>query len=205
MKNLKSLVAIFLSILTLFHSCAAYQGDYSLKGAAEKGKRVKLKIKYNESLLYHGNRYEYNRIDDHHAWTISWDTDSSVKLSEIQDSTSSVLPKIILMRSSYFGFKDYEDRNSWVKINPSEIEEFPLTENLHFKKIIQQEGNYWGIVSDDYPDLSMTNLVPIHENQVDKVLVENPTMTVVGTILMVPVALGILLFLPIEPIGCSIL
>ena len=188
MKNFKSVIAIFLSLLTLLQSCAAYHGNYSLKTAVDNGNKVRVKFQNNEFLLYNGNRYKYNRINDNHAWNIIiYDKNSLTGLSEIQDSTSNALNKIIQIDDNYFGFNDFENRSSWVKIAPSEIIEVSKTKKQNFKKLVYQEGNYWGVDAID------TNLVPIYENQVKKVSEYDPVMSVLGTIVVTPLLIAVVI------------
>ena len=194
MNKLKSIIAIFLSILTFLQSCAAYEGNYTLKTAVDNGKKVRVKTQYNEFLLYNGSRFKYNRINDNDAWNIIRNEDSITKLSVMSDSTSDILHKIILIDGNYFGFNDFENRNSWVKINHSAIIEVSKTKKEYFKRLLYQQGNYWGVddyvVTDDKADM---NLIPIYENQVKKVSQYDPVMSVLGSIIVTPLVIGLII------------
>lgn len=192
MKNLLPKIALFLSMLTLFHSCAVYHGDYSLKSAFESAKKVKVKSTYNKFLLYDGNRYEYGRINDHHAWTLSKTKDPSKKSSEMLGSTSNALPHIVLYEDAYFGYGNFEDRGSWIKLNNIEIVEISKTKREEFKKLVYQKGNYWGVTDEN----DNVNLALINEDQVKKVSQHDPVLSVLASILITPVVVVLILYLP---------
>ena len=67
-----------------------------------------------------------------------------------------------------------------------------------------QEGKYWGIPNKEqdpfavYDEVTKMNLVPIDKNQVNKVSLHDPVMSVLATILAIPLAIGVILIFPIE-------
>lgn len=191
MKNFKSIIASFLSIIILFQSCAAYSGKYSLDTAVSKGKKVRVKCQYNESLLYTNKEYIYNRINDYDAWEIVSNKFSTTGLSEIQDSTSINLSKIILFNGNYFGFNDFDNQNSWVKINSSEILEISTIKKREFKKLVYQEGNYWGITENN----GEINLVLLDVNKVKNISQYDPALSALASIIAAPFAVSFFVFL----------
>jgi len=189
MKYSKKVIALLLSLLMLLQSCAVYGGDHSLKKAVDEGKKVKVKTQYTAFLLYKGQRYAYQRINDQHAWTITADEHSS----KIPDSTN-IIHNIILLDGQYYGFNDFELRSSWVPIQPSEVVEISKTKREHFKKIVYQYNHYWGVLDDE----EHMNLVPIYDNQVNKISFYDPAMSVLASIIVTPLVIGIMLLTPVE-------
>ena len=195
MKHLKSLIAIALSSLTLLHSCAVYQGNYSLQKAVDNGKKVKVKTQYNKIILYEGERYYYNRKDNHHAWSVGLTTHSKFQpFLPSQEESSILAPTIILSEGIFYGVKDYEDRDSWIPIDRNDIVEISKTERNQYQKLVFQEDQYWGVSNED----NSMRLVPIHENQVKKVSQYDPFLSVMGSILVTPLVVVAVLLTPVE-------
>jgi hypothetical protein len=201
--NLK-FIAYALAALMLMQSCTVYQGNYSLKTAIKSEKKAKVRIKYNEFLLYGGNRFKYNRFNKYDAWTLIQPYESLPESSDSLIPVAGRFSDIILFEGKYFGVHDFSDRKNWIWINPLEVKEVPTTKKRYFNSIMYQEGKYWGVPNKEqdpfavYDEVTKMNLVPIDKNQVNKVSLQDPVLSVLATILAVPLAIGLILIFPIE-------
>lgn len=193
MKNFKAEIAILLVFLTFLNSCAVYQGNYSLNTAVDNGNKVKVKTQYNKFLVYNGNRYEYKIINGNNTWEIT-KKNEALNFEDNLPLINGRFPYIISSEGNYYGINDFNESDSWVKIDTSEIIEITKTKKQVFTKIVYQEDNYWGVV-DEIEDM---DLVPIYEDQTIKVSEYDPVLSVLGTILVTPVVIGILLLTPVE-------
>lgn len=187
-------IAGFFTILMLFQSCTVYQGDYSLNKAAKNGKKVKVKLTYNEYLLYRGFRYIFIRVNNYDTWTLEEQDLVSTREYEALELESIPFSDIALSEGTYYGLNDFNDRSTWVLINPNELKKVSKTERQTFKKIIYQEGHYFGVKEDNID----MDLLPIYSNQVDKVSQYDTTLSVLASILITPVVITLLLITPVE-------
>jgi hypothetical protein len=194
MKTNLKWIAICLSALMLMQSCAVYQGNYSLDSVLENRKKVKVKLRYNEYILFSGYRYKYKRIDDYNTWNISQDKNLLAKDYELLASKKVRFADILHFEGSYYGLNDFSDPDTWEQLDQSAITEVPKTKRHYFKRIIHQQGKYYGVQNDnvDLVNIEM-NLEPIYPEQVDKVSLYDPVLSVLGTIIAAPLIMTVLL------------
>lgn len=187
-------IACIFAILLLFQSCAIYQGNYSLGHAVANEKKVKVKFRYEEYLLYKGYRYGYDKTDNHDFWTLLKPQEWSKKPHDSIEFSKSPFPDIYRKNGTYYGVTDVSDHNTWVQIAFNDIKVITKTDKQTYKKILYQEGHYFGIPKDDFD----TDLVLIYEDEVEKVSYYDPALSVLGSILITPVVVALILFTPVE-------
>lgn len=191
--NLKS-IAFTLALLLVFQSCAIYQGDYSLDSAVANEKKVKIKFRYDDYLYYKGYSYGYDRTDDHDFWTLMEPEEWPKKSHDSTEFEKEPFPDIYRKNGAYFGVTDVSDHSTWVQIPNYDIKVASSTDKQTYKKILYQDGHYFGIPKDDYD----TDLVLIYENEVEQVSYYNPALSILGSVLITPVVVALFLLTPVE-------
>lgn len=190
-------ITICLAALMLMQSCAVYQGNYSLSSVLENRRKVKVKLRYNEYLLFSGYRYKYKRIHDYDTWSISQDKNLLAKDYELLESKNVRFADILHFEGIYYGLNDFSDPDTWERLDQSAITEVTKTKRHYFKRIIHQQGKYYGVQNDnvDEDNIEM-NLEPIYPNQVYKVSLYDPVLSVLGTIIVAPLIMTLILLTP---------
>ena len=176
-------IAFTVSALVLFQSCAAYRGNYSLGHAVENEKKVKVTFRYDEYLVYKGVYYGYDRTNDLDFWTRIDSEEGPTMRVESKASENGSFPDIFRNKGTYYGVTDVTDHTTWKRIEPTEIRVETNTQEQTYKKIVYQEGHYFGVPKNDFD----TPLEIIYENEVEKVSYYDPILSVLGSILMAPI------------------
>jgi len=184
MGTTKKILSLFFSSLILLNSCEVYQGNYSLQNSAQEAKKVKVKTKTTDYLLYNSYPYKSLKDSDLDIWAIVKKNDSTTN-----NNNQKTFDSIVLMNKIYYGTDNLSNRNSWVKINDTDIEEVSITQKLYLEKIVSQKGKYYGVKD----SMGINIMVPIKENQVIKISEYSQGLSILGTIALVPVVAFILL------------
>ena len=184
MKPKKNIRALCLSMLILLNSCRVYTGSYRVDDPVLKDKEVKVKFRSYDYLEYNNNQYVTIKNRDFETWTLI-KTDSS-KTSDVNPRTFGT---IVFMDSVYYGTDHLSDRNAWMEIKPAEIVEIPNTKSRYFKRIITENGKFYGVND----TLDLDQMVPLKEDQVIKISKLSTALTITVSLIAVPVVSTLLI------------
>ena len=95
---------------------------------------------------------------------------------------------IVFDSGNYYGVNDLNNKDNWDIINENDIVKVSKTKSQYFKNIVYQEDNYFGVPDSEEYD----NLIRIDENQVVKISKHDPGVSILASILAVPIFVAVL-------------